>query len=163
MTKLITPKLCVSKQKLTKFEINQANSKLTLNSETKTIDMEVSGMNLEFQMKYGVTSDPNWLNDYGDATANIRDASIRMSLLPRASTDGVLQIDFKQMEIEMKDYRVKADGSSDLSKAIEIVFNSFKSFFKNELANMLAWRMAKSVEESMNTVMLSKAGIVSIP
>jgi hypothetical protein len=42
-----------------------------------------------------------------------------------------------------------------LSKAVEIVFNSFKSFFKNELANMLAWRMAKSVEDSMNTLMLT--------
>lgn len=56
-----------------------------------------------------------------------------------------------------------ADGSSDLSKAVEIIFNSFKSFFKNELTNMLAWRMAKSVEESMNTMMLSKAGIVAFP
>jgi len=58
---------------------------------------------------------------------------------------------------------VKASGSSDLSKAVEIVFNSFKSFFKNELANMLAWRMAKSVEESMNSLMLSKAGVVQMP
>lgn len=120
-------------------------------------------MDLEFQMRYSVTSEPSWLTDNGTATAMINNASIKMSLLPLASPDGVLQIDFKRMEISMTDYKVKADGSSDLSKAVEIVFNSFKSFFKNELANMLAWRMAKSVEESMNTLMMTRAGIVPMP
>jgi len=83
-----------------------------------------------------------------------------MSLIPTASPDGVLQVDFKSITINITDYKVIANGSTDLSKAVEIVFNSFKAFFKNELTNVLAWRMAKSVEESMNTLMLSKAGIV---
>lgn len=86
-----------------------------------------------------------------------------MNLLPRKSPSGNLQIDFKSIDLNIKTYRVKTSGSSDLSTAVEIVFNSFKSFFKNEMANMLAWRMAKSVEESMNTMMLSKSGVVRIP
>jgi len=79
------------------------------------------------------------------------------------NNDGLLHFDFNHAEIYINQYEVKTGGSSDLSRALEIIFNSFKSFFKNELANMLAWRMAKSVEESMNTMMTASAGFIELP
>lgn len=54
------------------------------------------------------------------------------------------------MDVSIINYEVKLDGGNDLSRAIEIVFNSFKTFFKKELVNMLAWRAAKSIEDSLN-------------
>jgi len=63
---------------------------LSINSKDRTIEMSVDGMNLEFEMHYDVSSDPNWLQDSGKATVSINNARIKMNLLPRASKDGVL-------------------------------------------------------------------------
>ena len=65
------------------------------------------------------------------------------------------------MKVDLRDYSVTLDGASDLSKAVEILFTSFKSFFRQEMTSMLAWRLAKSVEESLNHILLS--GSRSIP
>ena len=54
------------------------------------------------------------------------------------------------------------DGISDLSAGIEILFRNFKLFFKEELTNMLAWRLAKSVEETLNTLLLSHGEIIDL-
>lgn len=42
------------------------------------------------------------------------------------------------------------DGGSDVSRAIEIILRNFKKFIQKEVSNMLAWRLAKTVEESLN-------------
>jgi hypothetical protein len=48
------------------------------------------------------------------------------------------------------DYDIKLQSESDFGKATEILLNNFKKFFKQELSNILAWRLAKSVEEVIN-------------
>lgn len=40
--------------------------------------------------------------------------------------------------------------------------NSFKSFFKKDLSNILAWRLAKSVEETLNQMLLSGGTVVGV-
>lgn len=65
--------------------------------------------------------------------------------LKTSNVDGILQIDFSDVDVIISDYQVELDGSTDLSKALEIVFNSFKSFFRKELVNMIGWRAAKSI------------------
>jgi len=72
--------------------------------------------------------------------------------LKTLNRDGLLQIDFSGINISIDDYIVEVNGSTDLSRAVEIVFNSFKSFFREELVNVLAWRAAKSTEESLNHI-----------
>ena len=76
--------------------------------------------------------------------------------------DGTLQIDFSNVKVDLRDYSVELDGESDLSRAIEILFSSFKSFFRQELTSMLAWRLAKSVEESINQILISNGGSVPL-
>lgn len=49
---------------------------------------------------------------------------------------------------------MKLDGSSDLSRTIEIVFKNFKNFIQKEIVNVVAWRLAKSVEESLNQMLM---------
>lgn len=51
---------------------------------------------------------------------------------------------------------------SDLSTAAQILMNSYKSFFKQDLSNILAWRLAKSVEETLNSMLLSSGTIVGL-
>jgi hypothetical protein len=45
---------------------------------------------------------------------------------------------------------VDLESQSDFGKATEILLNNFKNFFKKELSNILAWRLAKSVEVAIN-------------
>ena len=54
------------------------------------------------------------------------------------------------------------NGISDLSKAVEIIMNNYKSLFKADLTNMMAWRLAKSVEESMNEFLIGNGSMVNV-
>jgi hypothetical protein len=85
-----------------------------------------------------------------------------LNLLP-SNANGVLQIDFSETKIDIENYHVSLVGSSDVSKATQIMMNSFKEFFKKDLANMLAWRLAKSVQESLNQIILDKGQNIPIP
>ena len=57
----------------------------------------------------------------------------------------------------MPEYNVTIDGSSDLSRTFEILMKNFKKFIQKELANVMAYRLSKSVEFSLNN-QLSKSG-----
>ena len=57
----------------------------------------------------------------------------------------------------MPEYNVTIDGSSDLSRTMEILMKNFKKFIQKELANVMAYRLSKSVEFSLNN-QLSKSG-----
>ena len=52
--------------------------------------------------------------------------------------------------MNMREYNVKLDGSSDMSRTVEIMLKNFKNFIQKEIVNVVAWRLAKSVEESLN-------------
>jgi len=54
----------------------------------------------------------------------------------------------------MQEYNVKLDGSSDLSRTIEIMFKNFRNFIQKEIVNVVAWRLARSVEESLNQMLM---------
>ena len=82
--------------------------------------------------------------------------------LKTLNRDGLLQIDFAGVKIAIEDYVVEVNGNTDLSRAVEIVFNSFKSFFREELVNMLAWRAAKSTEESLNHILFEQGEILPL-
>lgn len=49
---------------------------------------------------------------------------------------------------------MQLDGSSDLSKTVEIMFKNFKTFIQREIVNVVAWRVAKSVEETLNQILI---------
>lgn len=72
-------------------------------------------------------------------------------LMTPYNSNGNLLMDFKDAIISVQDYQVKLDGNSDVSKAIEICLNNFKSVFKKELANILAWKLTKTVEDQINS------------
>jgi len=63
------------------------------------------------------------------------------------NSNGNLLMDFKDATITVEDYQVILDGNSDLSTAVEICLNNFKSVFKKELASILAWKLTKTVED----------------
>jgi len=41
-------------------------------------------------------------------------------------------------------------GSSDISKAFELILNTFKEFYKNKITDLVATKISKSLEKTMN-------------
>ena len=60
--------------------------------------------------------------------------------------NGILQFEFKDTIIDIQDYQVDFKGSTEISKAFQIIIYKFKDFFKNELVNIISRKITKSVE-----------------
>ena len=66
--------------------------------------MSIIGMNLDFELQFEVTSEPNWLSDRGTASITVGKCDIFLGLVPRAGPDGIFQVDFTRAEINLVDY-----------------------------------------------------------
>jgi hypothetical protein len=158
---LISAKLCISKQRLSEFSIDKDASQLTIDSDGEQLQLRIEGIELKFELYYELDSNPEWFFDEGDGTVIVGGCAFNMNL-KTINRNGILQIDFSDVDVDISDYSVELNGLSDLSKAIEILFNSFKSFFRKELVNMLAWRAAKSIEETLNDILFDQGEIVPL-
>lgn len=116
------------------------------------LSLIVKGVNMEFNYGFKIWSEPEWIQDDGTGTIKVKNADLQLNLTP-TQKDGKLQVTFSGVKIVIEDYQVNLDGSSDISVAIEVLFRNFKQFFKEELTNILAWRLAKSVEETLNSLL----------
>lgn len=117
--------------------------------------MKVVDMSFSFEFNFNIDSQPNWLKDQGRGSVKVDGCSITLSLTP-INRNGIMQIEFFDVKLNLRDYHIDFEGNSDLSKAIHILLSSFKTFFKRDLANMLSWRLAKSVEETLNKALLGE-------
>lgn len=115
--------------------------------------MHTSGINLDFAFDYKVWSEPEWIDDEGKGSFEIKDCALDVAL-SLTSVNGILQVDFSKVNIFLPEFNTTLDGSSDFSRAIEIIFRNFKHFMQKELSNILAWRLAKSVESTLNEIMM---------
>ena len=66
------------------------------------------------------------------------------------------------MNVGISDYEVTVDGGTDMSRAVEIILNNFKTFFKKEITNMLGWRAAKSSEEALNKILFDQGEMLPL-
>lgn len=87
------------------------------------------------------------------------DISLELSL---TSKNGALQVDFSDVKVSLESYEVTFDGESDLSRAVQILFKNLKGLVTNELTNIIGWRLAKSVEVSLNQLLSSGGEIVDL-
>ena len=161
MGDLLYAKLCVADQELRQFEIDDVNSRLMIDVNKQSLSLVLTGIDMLFDLKFDISSKPQWFQDSGAAVVRVKQCRITMDL-KTLNKEGVLQIDFAGVKVSIDDYVVEVNGHTDLSRAVEIVFNSFKSFFREELVNMLAWRAAKSTEESLNYILFEQGEIMPL-
>jgi hypothetical protein len=121
----------------------------------------IDGIEMLFDMGFDLSSEPHWFKDRGTAVVKVHNTRLEMDLNTN-SREGVLQVDFSRVDIDISDYVVEVNGATDLSRAIEIIFNSFKTFFREELVNMLAWRAAKAAEIALNRVLFDQGEILPV-
>jgi len=87
--------------------------------------------------------------------------SIQLHLIPY-SKNGKVQVDFTDSIVEITDYNAKFNGSTDFIKIFNIILKNFKAFFKNEVANILSMKIAKSFEDSLNDLLFSNPPIFTV-
>lgn len=144
------------------FEINQESSSFEIDDANNQLSLSVRGLNLQFSLKMEMWSESfDWLKDQGTGNIKMENADIMLNLVP-TSQNGTLQIDFAETNLQIENYQVDLQGETDWSKATSIMMNSFKSFFKQDMANILAWRLAKSVEETLNLTLMQGGTIVGL-
>lgn len=162
MGKFMKGMLCSADQKLTQFTINQDQTNLTILSEQEALKLHIQDMNLLFEFDYEISTDPEWISDEGQATVEVFNTDVDV-VLTTSTEQGILKVDFTEITININEYKVRLEGQNDVSKGIEILFRSFKSFFKQELTSIMSWRLAKSVQETINQVMLTSNHMLDMP
>ena len=110
-------------------------------------------MCLDFDLDYNLISVPQLLHDQGVGSIKIINFNLSLHLVPY-NKNGSIQFEFRDAIIDIEDYQVDFKGSSEISKAFQIVVYKFKDFFKNELVNIISRKITKSVEQSLNELMV---------
>lgn len=112
-------------------------------------------------MQFSLQSKPSWVNDKGQGKITIKDLSILVSLAPY-NKKGKMQVDFTDTLIDIADYNAEFKGSTDFSKVFNIILRNFKSFFKNEVANVLAIKISSTFEDTFNAMLYNGPSILSL-
>lgn len=64
--------------------------------------------------------------------------------------DGRLKIDITESTYKIADYNVTLKSETEIGEASETMFNSFKTFFRQELKSILASKLEQAVEATLN-------------
>jgi hypothetical protein len=114
---LVKATLSCYKQKVIYFQVvnkkdpqtnGRARIKITKFNGEEYLSFSLEGVDLDFEMDYSLSSDPEWIHDRGNGRIIIRGMSIGMKLVPYLE-NGRLRADFTRdeaIEVEMKDYDV---------------------------------------------------------
>lgn len=116
---------------------------------------------MNFVLDFELFSKPEWIKDKGSGIINVTNFNLSLHLEP-FNKDGKLQFDFADAVIEIENYGIEFKGTSDFSKALSIVLNNFKSFFKNEVVNILGRKLTKSFEDSMNNLLFTGPSMIPL-
>ena len=147
---LFTTNLCVGNQIIKNYMIKEESSHLFIDPQTEKLNLRVSGVSLDFLFDFELSSEPRWLEDSGTGTISVYDTNIDLELdLMACAEEGTLKIDYSDVQIHTRDYDVNLDGTTDHSKAAEMMLTNFKSFFEEELTAILASKLLKIVEEQL--------------
>lgn len=76
--------------------------------------------------------------------------------------NGKIQVDFRDAQVAIENYDANFEGKSDISKAFNVVLKNFKSFFKNEVANIMARKISKTFEETFNAMLYQGPSILNV-
>jgi hypothetical protein len=136
-------------------------SSISINDSQPFLNLTINNVSLNFELLFDLYSKPDWIKDNGVGVINITNFNISIHLKPY-NKNGKLQFDFSDAIIAVENYSADFKGTSDFSKALTLILNSFKSFFKKEVVNILARKIAKSFEDTYNAILYSGPSVISI-
>ena len=148
----MTVAMAAQNQRVTKFGMDSEASSISIEKSENGesfIEVNIRNMSLVFDLDFNMLSRPQVIADKGNGTLRSNNFDVSIQLQP-FNDKGSLQFLFKDAIINVEDYQVNFKGTSEFSKATEIVLNKFKDFFKNEIVNILSRKMIKTLELMMN-------------
>lgn len=148
----MTVAMAVQNQRVTRFEMDSDASSISVEkreNDESYIEVNIRNMSLVFDLNFNMLSRPQVIADKGNGTISVLNFDVSIHLQP-FNDNGSLQFVFKDAIINVDDYQVDFKGTSEFSKAAEIVLNRFKDFFKNEIVNILSRKMIKTIESMLN-------------
>ena len=77
---LITGHMCMSNQKMLKYNVDKSRSKLEINSSENALKLRVTGIEMDFAFDYNVWSDPEWIKEDGKGSLKIADTDIVLNI-----------------------------------------------------------------------------------
>jgi hypothetical protein len=104
---------------------------------------------------------PEWIKDQGSGLIDIENLSMSVHLIPY-NDNGKMQVDFSDTKVTIQDYNAHFHGETDFSRAFNVIIRNFKSFFKNEVANIMARKISKAFEDSLNSMLYQGPSILSV-
>ena len=162
LDKIVTINMCVRNQMMNEFKLDKATSNMKIKPKNNALALNVSGISMDHVFDYDISSDGGFISDSGKGRFKVDKSNIALMLQLTTNQNGVLQVDISDIQINLLDFDVSLDGSSDFSKAVEITLRGFKTFIKRELTNVLAYRLAKTVEESLNEILEKDGDIINL-
>lgn len=75
---------------------------------------------------------------------------------------GKMQVDFSDTKVVVENYTANFEGETDFSRAANVIIRNFKTFFKREVANVMARKVSKSFEASLNSMLYKGPSILSV-
>lgn len=144
---MFTVGLALTNMRVSEFHVNIDSS--TLAFTESAIVVNVTDVSLLFDLDFKLASDPDFLTDKGVGAIALNHFNVSLEMTP-VNDNGALQLDFIDAHIMLEDYTVHFDGQTDISKALELMMEEFKDFFKNEVVNIMARKMLSSVERTVN-------------
>ena len=91
-------------------------------------------MSLNGDFDFTIHSSPEWLRDEGKGYIHIGDFDFNVNLIP-SSNEGSIFLQLQDPQIQVRDYEVTMNGTSDIAAAVGVVTTEFKDYFKTAKNN----------------------------
>ena len=125
---LFTTHLCISQQTISNYFVKEELSMLLINAPAKALTLMLTGISLQFEFDFKVSSDPEWLVDSGQGSISVAGCDMNLALELK-NDNGNLKVDYSDARMRTRDYTVDLAGSSDISRAVEKMLKDFKVYF----------------------------------
>ena len=156
---LFTTHLCIRDQIMSNYSVREESSRLWIDKETRALKLRASGISLEFTFDFKVWSEPTWLHDQGKGSMSVYDCDIELELALSADpVTKALIVDYSDAKINTRDYKVELNGETDISRSVESLMTSFKTFFEQELTSILASRFTETARETLTKAAIDYTG-----
>ena len=135
--------LCMKKMTISNLVFDKARTDVTITANN-FVGIKVYGKAATFMTDFNIYSTPEWIRDQGSGSITIKDFMVHVNVMP-SSKDGRLQFNFIDSFMEADNIDGNFKGQTEIIESVQLIMNHFKTFFKEELTNIISHQLVKSI------------------
>lgn len=120
--------------KIVNFYKNEAEGVVA--EQHNVLLMQIKKLSVLLESHFKVYSRPDWIRDEGSCATHFKDLDLNLYLLP-TMREGRIVMELDQFELNIDDFDSSFNGTTDISKAIGMIFNEGKQIFISNLRETL--------------------------